>query len=84
MFYFIENCYLCNYVDDNTLYAFDCNMNVIKEKLYKDFEVLDTLLYDNYMVLNPGKCDFTRLGSNVSLDEIFIYKNFKLKNTSVN
>ena len=42
MFYFIENCYLCNYADDNTLYAFDCNMNVAKEKLYKDFEVLDT------------------------------------------
>ena len=39
MFYFIENCYLCNYADDNTLYAFDCNRNVVKEKLYK---VLDT------------------------------------------
>ena len=37
MFYFIANCYLCNYADDNTSYAFDCNMNVVKEKLYKDF-----------------------------------------------
>ena len=39
MFYLIEK---CNYADDNTLYAFDCNMNVVKEKLYKDLEVLDT------------------------------------------
>ena len=84
MFYFIENCYLCNYADDNALHAFDCNMNVIKEALYKDFEVLDTWFYENYMVLNPGKCNFMCLGSNLSLDEIFVYKNFKLKNTSVN
>ena len=54
MFYFIENCYLSNYADDNTLYAFDCNMNVVKEKLYKDFMVLDTWFYANYRALNPG------------------------------
>ena len=83
MFYFIENCYLCNYADDKTLYAFDCNINVVKEKLCKDFEVLDTWFYDNYIALNPGKCNFMCLGSNLSLDEIFVYKNFKLKNTSV-
>ena len=84
MFYFIENCYLCNYVDDNTLHVFDCNMNVVKEKLYKDFEVLDTWLYENYMVLNPRKCNFMCLGSNLLGDEIFVYKNFILKNASVN
>ena len=54
MFYFIENCYLSNYADDNILYAFDCNMNVVKEKLYKDFMVLDTWFYANYRALNPG------------------------------
>ena len=53
-FYFIENCYLSNYADDNILYAFDCNMNVVKEKLYKDFMVLDTWFYANYRALNPG------------------------------
>ena len=30
MFYFIENCYLCNYADDNALHVFDCNINVVK------------------------------------------------------
>ena len=29
MFYFIENYYLYNYVDDDTLYAFDCNYEVL-------------------------------------------------------
>ena len=84
MFYFIENCYLCNYVDDNTLHLFDCNMNVVKEKLYKDFEVLDTWFYENYMALNPRKCNFMCSGSNLLGDEIFVYKNFIVKNASVN
>ena len=49
MFYFIENFYLCNYADDSTMYTFDCNTNVVKEKLYNDFEVLGTWFYDKYM-----------------------------------
>ena len=36
------------------------------------------------MAVNPGKCNFMCLGSNLSLNEIFIYKNFELKNISVN
>ena len=35
------------------------------------------------MALNPGKCNFMCLGSNLLENEIFAYKNFKLKNTSV-
>ena len=84
MLYFIENCYLCNYADHNTMHAFDRNMDVVKEKLYKDVEVLDTWFYGNYMALNPGKCNFMCLGSNLLEDEIFVYKNFKLKSTFVN
>ena len=36
------------------------------------------------MNLNPGKRNFMCLGSNPSVGGIFVYKNFKLKNTSVN
>ena len=51
-------------------------MNVVKEELYRDFEILDTWF--------SGKCNFMCLGSNLSVDEIFAYKNLKLKNTSIN
>ena len=54
MLYFIENCYLCNYADDSTLYEFDCNINIFKEKLYKDFEALGTWFYENYLALKTG------------------------------
>ena len=57
--------------------------NIVKEKLYKHFEGTRRF-YDNYVLLNPWKCNFMFLGSNLSVDEIFAYKNFKLKNTSVN
>ena len=36
------------------------------------------------MALNTRKCNFTCLGLNLSVDEIFVYKNLKLKNTSIN
>ena len=59
-------------------------MNVVKEKIYRDFEVLGAWFYDNYMAINSGKCNFMHLGSNLSVGEIFVPKNFKLKNASVN
>ena len=48
-------------------------MSVVEEKLYRDFEVLDTWFYDNYMVLNPGKRNFMCFGSNLLVGEIFVY-----------
>lgn len=36
------------------------------------------------MTLKPGKCNFMCLRSILSVDEIFTFKNVKLKNTSVN
>ena len=36
------------------------------------------------MALYPEKFNLISLGSNLSLDEIFVYKNFELKYTFVN
>ena len=33
-------------------------MNIVKEKLYIDFEILDTWFCDNYKALNSGNCNF--------------------------
>ena len=51
-------------------------MNDIKEKLYRDLETLDIWFY-NYMALSSGEVNFMYLGSNLSVDEIFVYKDFK-------
>ena len=55
------------------------NMNVVKGKLYRNFDILDTCFYDKYIALSPGKWNFLCLGLNLSLDGIFVCKRLKLK-----
>ena len=43
-------------------------MNIVKEKLYNDFEILDTWFCDNYIALKTRKYNFMCLGSSLSLD----------------
>ena len=58
IFNFVNHSHLSNYADDNTLYCFDKDINIIKEKLHSDFESLEKWFFHNCMVLNPGKCHF--------------------------
>ena len=55
---------MCNYAYDNTLYAYSRYFHQIQEYLKKDFEILENWFYDNYMVLNPRKCEFISFGKN--------------------
>ena len=52
---------ICNYANDNTLYSANKNISQIISDLSNDFETLPKWFYDNYMVLNPDKCDFVTL-----------------------
>ena len=84
IFYFTTNCSLCDYADDNTLYAFDRSHETMKCKLQIDFEILDRWFQHNIMVLNPDKCHFMNLGpksSTQSVNDIFCYKEIKLKSS---
>ena len=55
-------------------------MNIIKEKLQKDFKVVTGWLYENYMSLNPTKCHYMCLGKNKENDT-FNFENISLKNS---
>ena len=75
---------LCNYADDNTLYAFDRFRETMKCKLQKDFEILDRCFQQNIMGLNPDKCHFMNLGPKTTtqnVKDIFCYKEIKLKSS---
>ena len=64
LFYFIDSdCYICNYADDNSLYAIDKNVVNIKQILSKNFKQLTNWFHENFMVLNPEKCHFMSLGN---------------------
>ena len=67
---------LNNYADDNIQfypYPFDQVIN----NLPTDFDILKVWFYDNFLVLNPKKCDFVTLGNgnnfcNFSCNDIII------------
>ena len=45
-----------------TLYAYNKNLESVICNLRQEFSVLSNWFYDNYMVLNPGKCHFMLFG----------------------
>ena len=50
LFLFVSNSYLSNYVGDNTLYAFDYNLEEIKNTLRFDFDLILKWFEENYLV----------------------------------
>ena len=77
IFHFVDKCNLCNYADDNTMYAFDKDLGKLKSNISIDFKNLDLWFYDNYMILNPKKCEFMYLGKSKEIQMIH-YKQFNL------
>ena len=55
---------LSNYADDTNLYTIGENHNTNRNILNKYFLSLQAWFYNNYMVLNPGKCCYLSFGSN--------------------
>ena len=79
-FLFISNSSLSNYADDNTLYTFGDNLGKIKDNLRNSFDTVHQWFYENYMVLNAGKCHFICLGNNTE-NETFLFLNIHVENS---
>ena len=78
IFYFIQDAYICNFADDNSLYSIEDNLKEVKTILEKNFELLQGWFYENYMVLNPGKCHYLIINndiinSSIELGEKMLY-----------
>ena len=52
-----------------------------QEYLKKDSEILENWFYNNYMVLNPRKCEFMGFGK-TNENEVFTYHEIRLKKTT--
>ena len=74
IFLLVESSNICNYADDNTLFAFGKTFDQVNRKLLKDFLILDEWFFNNFLVLNSDKCHFMTLGTPNTLH------NFKCKN----
>ena len=53
--FFIERCTLSNY---NNLSISGKDKELIKSMLSSDFMIVENWFFENYMILNPGKCHF--------------------------
>ena len=51
--FFIEQCSLSNYVDDNNLSISEEDKEPIKSMLSSDFLIVEDWFFENYMILNP-------------------------------
>ena len=77
IFLFVEKSKICNYADDNTLFPCEENFDLVYEKLRSDFAILSKWYFDNFLVLNAGKCHFMTLGTgntvfNFQCDDVII------------
>ena len=60
-FLFVESSNVCNYADDNTLFAFDITFDKVTRKLQNAFLILDEWFFNKFLVLNYDKCHFKTL-----------------------
>ena len=61
IFLFVDTAFLGNYEDDTTLYSIQNNPKSNQAILNYNVTTLQKWFYENYMVLNPGKCFYTCL-----------------------
>ena len=78
---FLESSSVCNYADDNTLFAFDKTFDEVTSKLKNNFLILDEWFFNNFLVLNSDKCHFMTLGTPNTLPN-FKCKNIIIKNSA--
>ena len=79
--YSLKNSEISNYADDNTMYCIGKDKARINSLLEQDFQLAAEWFYKNGMVLNPDKCHYMCLGSNVDGTEEFNSLSYKLNNS---
>ena len=77
---FLSQTFLSNCADYNDLYSIGKELNIIKEKLRKDFKVVTDWFSENHMSLNRTKCHYMCIGKNKENDA-FTFGNIFLKNS---
>ena len=78
--FFIEQCILSNYANDNNSSISGEDKELIKSMLSSDFMIVEDWFFENYMILNLEKCYFMFIGKNVSDSELLNLNNLNLKN----
>ena len=79
IFLIIEQSDICNFADDNTLYACGKNLTEIKKNLVHDTKNILQWFKLNSLKANPGKFQFMFLGVKSNCNHILKINNIKVK-----
>ena len=79
LIFFIEQCTLSNYVNDNNLSISGEDKDIIKSMLSSYFMIVEDWFFENYIILNPEKCYFMCIGKNASDSELLNFNDLNLK-----
>ena len=80
-FLFVENSDLSNYAVKNPLHSCVNNLEEVKKTQRGEFQIVTNWFYENYILLNSGKCNFMCLGKNAE-NETYFFNNTEMKNSS--
>ena len=50
--------------------------------LLSGFRTVNNWFYENFMILNPGKCHFISIGKDTHDEDVFYYDNLTFKNSN--
>ena len=78
--FFIEQCTLSNYANDNNLSISGEDKELTKSMLSSNFMIVENWFFENHMILNPEKCYFMCIGKNVRDSELLNLNDLNLKN----
>ena len=79
---FLSETFLSNYAYDNNLYSTGKELNIMKEKLRKDFKVVTDWFFENYICLNLWKLYMPlHVPCKNKENDTFNFRNISLKNS---
>ena len=79
---FINDLFLCYFICSSTLSNYADDIQLINQMLLSDFNTLNNWFYENFTILNPGKCHFMSIGKDTHDEDVFYYDNLTLKNSN--
>ena len=55
------------------------DIQLINQMLLSDFRTVNNWFYENFMILNPEKCQFMSIGTDTHDKDVFYYDKLNLK-----
>ena len=75
IFYFVQEAYICNFVDDNLLLSIEDSFKEVQTVLKENSELLQVWFYKNHMVLNLGKCHNLIMNKDIAIESTKLGRN---------